>query len=104
MTDTKTLVDRLREVSSPFNQTVADRLEELERENAAMRAKLAFVRRLVEIADQVNATRTEQEVATSASFEEAVAYTQIETLESENAALKERIKELENNNYDKRTS
>lgn len=62
---------------------------QLELELNAANAKLLKLYRMVEIAEQANDTQTEQQVALSASFQEALAYTRAEMLESQVKTLKE---------------
>jgi len=81
--------------SRPQPVVMADFSRNLERELNAAKDKLATVYRLVELAEQINASKTDAEVAASAEFNEAVAYTENEMLQEQLNAANARIKELE---------
>jgi hypothetical protein len=61
----------------------------------AMRAKLARLSRLIDVADKANEDQSDVQVALSASFAEAVAYVEIDRLDEENKAMRAAIEEAE---------
>lgn len=66
---------------------------DLAAEIESMRAKLARLSRLIDVADKANEDQSDVQVALSASFAEAVAYVEIDRLDEENKAMREAIKE-----------
>lgn len=76
-------------------------LEQERAKNAALEKKMSTIMRMVDIAEQVTDAQSEQEVAASASFNEALALTTLELTEAERdearatvAALRQRCDRL----------
>lgn len=57
--------------------------------------KLQTLRRLIEISEAADSGKTDAEIAASATFYEALAYTNVKLLEQERDELKARVAELE---------
>lgn len=67
----------------------------LEKERDEAKQTLSKVKRIVEVVEKFDADLTDKQAEVMASFHEAMAWTQVEELESENAVLKSQLEKAE---------
>lgn len=76
-------------------ESLAAEANKLRADFADMSRKINAVQRLLVVAQELDAGKTDQEIVAGASFKEAIAYTQFEAVQKERDEAIEKLKELE---------